>query len=105
MTARQDFPPGHCLECGYKHSPDIPHADYPLPGSRLHFTPPATLAGELLAQIRNGNRKHARDSLRELPAGQASATAFYLRDQIGDDAYLVGVVGRLLSDGLEDTDG
>ncbi len=64
---------------------------------------PATLAGELLAQLRNGNRKHVRAALRELPTPRAVAVAFYLRDQMGDDVYLVGVVGRLLTDDLEGT--
>lgn len=27
--------PSFCGDCGYAHSPDLPHADRPLPGSKL----------------------------------------------------------------------
>lgn len=57
---------------------------------------PGQLSRELSHQIHTGSRQFVADRLAELPPSLAASVAFYLRDQIEGDAYLIGVMGRFL---------
>jgi len=61
---------------------------------------PHEQAEELVDQLIKGNRTHVRVTLGSLPASRAAAVAWYMYDRLEGDAYLVGVVGRLLTDHL-----
>ena len=62
---------------------------------------PYHIAAELVEQFINGNRKHVRDTIHALPAPQAAAVAFELRNRLqvfGPD--VLAKASRLLCEDL-----